>query len=141
MAPKDSRSIPHLYLVTDRHQTAGRSLEDVVTSAASGGIGMVQLREKDLTARDLLALATRLKAILDPSSIPLLINDRIDVALALDASGVHLAGHSLHTVQARKILGPGKLIGVSTHSLDHALEAADGDADFIVFGPVFTTAS
>jgi thiamine-phosphate pyrophosphorylase len=73
--------------------------------------------------------------------VPLLINDRLDVALALDSAGVHLAGHSLPTAQARRILGPHKLIGVSTHSLDEAQRAAAEGADFVVFGPVFTTPS
>jgi thiamine-phosphate pyrophosphorylase len=70
-----------------------------------------------------------------------LINDRLDVALALDTAGVHLAGHSLPTAQARRLLGPHKLIGVSTHSLEEAQHAAAEGADFVVFGPVFTTPS
>jgi thiamine-phosphate pyrophosphorylase len=71
----------------------------------------------------------------------LLINDRLDVALALDAAGVHLAGHSLPTAVARRVLGAGKLLGVSTHSVEEACRAAEDGADFIVFGPVFTTPS
>jgi len=71
----------------------------------------------------------------------LLINDRLDVALALDAAGVHLAGHSLPTAVARRVLGAGKLLGVSTHSVGEACRAAEDGADFIVFGPVFTTPS
>jgi thiamine-phosphate pyrophosphorylase len=78
---------------------------------------------------------------LAPYNVPLLINDRLDVALALDAAGVHLAGHSLPTAQARHLLGPQKLIGVSTHSPAEAQQAATEGADFIVFGPVFTTPS
>jgi thiamine-phosphate pyrophosphorylase len=128
-------------VVTDRQQTAGRSLEEVIASAARGGAGMVQLREKDLSARELLALGDRLQHILAPYGIPLLINDRLDVAQALEAAGVHLAGHSLPAAQARRVLGSDKLIGVSTHSLEQAQDARDGDADFIVFGPVFTTPS
>ena len=73
--------------------------------------------------------------------MPLLINDRLDVALALDAAGVHLAGHSLPTAVARRVLGAGKLLGVSTHSVEEACCAAKDGADFIVFGPVFTTPS
>jgi thiamine-phosphate pyrophosphorylase len=130
-----------LYVVTDRHQTAGRPLEEVLVAAARGGVGAVQLREKDLTARDLYSLGARLQEALAPYNVPLLINDRLDVALALDAAGAHLAGHSLPTAQARRILGAQKLLGVSTHSLEEARQAAAEGADFVVFGPVFATPS
>jgi thiamine-phosphate pyrophosphorylase len=130
-----------LYIVTDRQQTAGQSLDEILAAVARGGAGAVQLREKDLSARDLYALGARLLQTLAPYNVPLLINDRLDVALALDAAGVHLAGHSLATAQARRLLGPQKLIGVSTHSLAEAQQAAAEGADFVVFGPVFTTPS
>ena len=142
-----------VYLVTDRQQTAGRPLTEVIAAAARGGpretgqtpanpLGLaVQLREKDLGARELQNLGARLQEALTPHQVPLLINDRIDVALALDAAGVHLAGHSLSTRTARRILGPDKLLGVSTHSLGAARLAADEGADFVVFGPVFATPS
>lgn len=132
---------PRLYVVTDRQQTGGRDLVEVIEAAARGGAEAVQLREKDLSARDLYALGARLQDVLAPYHVPLLINDRIDVALALQAAGVHLAGHSLPTAVARRILGNDKLLGVSTHSLDAARRAADEGADFVVFGPVFTTPS
>ena len=130
-----------LYVVTDRHEAAGRDLEEIVAAAAQVGAGAIQLREKDLSARDLYALGARLQAALSPYGVPLLINDRLDVALALDAAGVHLAGHSLPTAVARRVLGAGKLLGVSTHSVEEARRAAEDGADFIVFGPVFTTPS
>jgi thiamine-phosphate pyrophosphorylase len=130
-----------LYVVTDRHEAAGRDLEEIVAAAAQGGAGAIQLREKDLSARDLYALGARLQAALAPYGVPLLINDRLDVALALDAAGVHLAGHSLPTAMARRVLGTDKLLGVSTHSVEEARCAAEDGADFIVFGPVFTTPS
>lgn len=142
-----------LYLVTDRHQTAGRQLIEVIAAAVRGAPQRtgrvpareaslaVQLREKDLSARELYDLGARLQEVLNPHQIPLLINDRIDVALALNAAGVHLAGHSLPTRTARRILGPDKLLGVSTHSLDAARQAAEEGADFVVFGPVFATPS
>ena len=130
-----------LYVVTDRHEAAGRDLEEIVVAAAQGGAGAIQLREKDLSARDLYALGARLQAALVPYGVPLLINDRLDVALALDVAGVHLAGHSLPTAIARRVLGAGKLLGVSTHSVEEARCAADDGADFIVFGPVFATPS
>lgn len=130
-----------LYVVTDRHQTGGRALEDVLADAARGGAGAIQLREKDVTARELYTLGQRIQAAIAPYHVPLLINDRLDVALALDAAGVHLAGHSLPTSVARRALGSTKLLGVSTHSVDDARRAADEGADFVVFGPVFTTPS
>jgi thiamine-phosphate pyrophosphorylase len=130
-----------LYVVTDRHEAAGRDLAETVAAAAQGGAGAIQLREKDLSARDLYTLGARLQTALAPYGVPLLINDRLDVALALDAAGVHLAGHSLPTAVARRVLGAGKLLGVSTHSVEEARCAADDGADFVVFGPVFTTPS
>jgi thiamine-phosphate pyrophosphorylase len=112
-----------------------------VAAAARGGAGAIQLREKDLSARELYALGARLQTLLAPYNVPLLINDRLDVALALDAAGVHLAGHSLPPAQARRVLGPTKLLGVSTHSVEDARQAMDEGADFIVFGPVYETPS
>ena len=141
MAPETPRLGFRLYAVTDRQQTAGRPLAEVIAAAARGGLGAVQLREKDLSARDLYDLGTSLQEALKPHGVPLLINDRIDVALALDAAGVHLAGHSLPTRTARRVLGPGKLLGASTHGLEAARQAADEGADFVVFGPVFPTPS
>ena len=141
MAPETPRVGFRLYVVTDRQQTAGRPLAEVIAAAARGGLEAVQLREKDLSGRELHDLGVCLQKTLDPLRVPLLINDRIDVALALNAAGVHLAGHSLPTRIARRLLGPDKLLGVSTHSLDAALHAADEGADFVVFGPVFTTPS
>jgi thiamine-phosphate pyrophosphorylase len=141
LAPETARAIPRLYVVSDRQQTQGRPLVQVMTSAAQGGAGMVQLREKDLSARELCALGEELHVALATHHVPLLINDRLDVALALGAAGVHLAGHSLPTAHARRVLGPHHLIGVSTHSIAQARVAMDEGADFIVFGPVFETPS
>jgi thiamine-phosphate pyrophosphorylase len=141
LAPEATRINFRLYVVTDRQQTAGRPLEEVLVAAARGGAGAIQLREKDLSARDLCSLGARLQEVLTPYNVPLLINDRLDVALALDADGVHLASHSLPTAQARRILGAQKLIGVSTHSVEDARHAAAEGADFVVFGPVFATPS
>ena len=141
MAPETPPLGFRLYVVTDRQQTAGRPLAEVVAAAARGGLGAVQLREKDLSAGELYDLGVSLQKALDPQGVPLLVNDRIDVALALDAAGVHLAGHSLPTRTARRVLGPDKLLGVSTHGLETARRAADEGADFVVFGPVFATPS
>ena len=128
-----------LYFVTDRRQTAGRPLSDVVQAALDGGVRAVQLREKDLEGGELYRLAGRLRALTDRYAARLLINDRLDVALAAGADGVHLGQTSLPVSTARQLLGPDKLIGVSTHSPDE-ITVAQG-ADFVVFGPVYFTPS
>ncbi len=128
-----------LYFVTDRTQTASRPLTDVVHAALDGGVRAVQLREKDLEGRELYALAEQLRALTLRYQAHLLVNDRLDVALAVEADGVHLGQHSFVVEDARRLLGAGKLIGVSTHSR-HEITAAQG-ADFMVFGPVYYTPS
>ena len=128
-----------LYFVTDRKQTANRPLTDVVHAALDGGVRAVQLREKDLEGRELYALAEELRALTRRYRAHLLVNDRIDVALAVEADGVHLGQHSFSVEDARRLLGAGKLIGVSTHSQPE-IDAAQ-EADFIVFGPVYYTPS
>jgi thiamine-phosphate pyrophosphorylase len=129
----------HLYLVTDRKQTGGRPLVDVVKAALEGGVRAVQLREKDLMGRDLYLLARDLRDLTARYDALLLINDRIDVALAVEADGVHLGQASFPAAEARRLLGPEKLIGVSTHSPEGIVAA--GGADFVVFGPVYFTPS
>jgi thiamine-phosphate pyrophosphorylase len=128
-----------LYLVTDRQRTAGRPLLEVVEAALQGGVDAVQLREKDLPAAALFALATHLRDLTRRYRARLLINDRIDIALAVGADGVHLPVDSFAPADARRLLGPDALIGVSTHSVEQARAAAAGGADFVVFGPVFDT--
>jgi thiamine-phosphate diphosphorylase len=129
-----------LYVITDRSLTKGRPLEAVVDAALHGGAKAIQLREKDLSARDLYGLARRLLPIARGRGAALLVNDRIDLALALPLDGVHLARTSLPPAEARGVLGPGRLIGVSCHSIQEAIEA-EGAADFIVLGPLFSTPS
>ncbi len=128
-----------LYFVTDRKQTANRPLADVVHAALDGGVRAVQLREKDLEGRELYALAERLRALTRRYQARLLVNDRLDVALAVEADGVHLGQNSFAVEDARRLLGAEKLIGVSTHS-QHEIAAAQ-EADFLVFGPVYYTPS
>lgn len=128
-----------LYLVTDRAQTAGRPLIDVVHAALDGGVHAIQLREKDLEGGELYQLAVELRLLTARYHAKLFINDRIDVALAVDADGVHLGQHSFPVATARQLIGAEKLIGVSTHS-QVEIEAARG-ADFILFGPVYFTPS
>jgi thiamine-phosphate pyrophosphorylase len=128
-----------LYFVTDHKQTAGRPLIDVVHAALDGGVRAIQLREKDLEGGALYQLATQLRELTSRYQARLLINDRIDVALAAEADGVHLGQTSFPVATARRLLGPDKLIGVSTHSQEEIAAAAG--ADFIVFGPVYFTPS
>ncbi len=130
-----------LYLVTDRKQAAGRDLLWVLEQALDGGVKGIQLREKDLGGGQLFHLAERIKALCDAHHASLLINDRVDVAMAVDADGVHLGGASIPVRTARKLMGDNKLIGVSTHSLKEAQESEQAGADFLVFGPVFFTSS
>ena len=128
-----------LYFVTDRKQTANRPLTDVVHAALDGGVRAVQLREKDLEGRELYLLAERLRVLTLRYQAQLLVNDRLDVALAVEADGVHLGQRSFLAEDARRLMAAGKLIGVSTHS-QHEITAAQG-ADFMVFGPVYDTPS
>src|SRR5512143_1203147 len=140
MSPRPPRDWG-VYLVTDRTHTNGRPLLDVVTAALRGGVGAVQVRERGLTTRALLELAIALRAATRAAGAALLINDRIDVALACDADGVHLPGHSFAVEEARALLGPQRLIGVSTHHPHEVAAAAAAGADFAVFGPIFATPS
>ncbi len=130
-----------LYLVTDRRQAAGGDLLGAVARALAGGVQAVQLREKDLGARELLELARRLRELTSRHGARLLINDRVDVALASGADGVHLGVASLPPEEARRILGRGRLIGCSTHGTEQLAAAAAGGADYATFGPVFATPS
>lgn len=131
----------NLYLITGRNQTGGRPLEAVVEGALAGGVRAVQLREKDLDIRSLLSLAEKLRKLTRKYGALLFINERADVCLAVDADGVHLRSDGLPPPEARKILGPQKLIGVSCHTLEEAERAEAGKADFITLGPVYATPS
>lgn len=131
----------NLYLITDRRQVPGGDLLSAVRAALRGGVRAVQLREKDLTARELLSLAHELRSLTRESGAKLLINDRIDVALAVAADGVHLGGASLPVAEARAILGSKMLIGLSTHHQEEISLAARDGADFVTFGPVWFTPS
>ena len=130
-----------LYLITDRKQTQGRDLLWVVEQALDGGVKAVQLREKDLSGRDLCDLADNLKRLCSAHGAKLFINDRVDVALAVDADGVQLGSASMPVGAARELLGDQKFIGASTHSLAEASTAEQAGADFVLFGPVYFTPS
>lgn len=130
-----------LYLVTDRHQTGGRPLDTVVKEVMAGGVRAVQLREKDLPVRDVLRWAETLRSLTAGFGARLLINDRVDVCMAVGADGVHLRADSLPIPAVRKILGPERLIGQSVHSASEAIEAQRAGADFVVLGPIYDTPS
>ena len=130
-----------LYLVTDRKTTGGRELTWVLEQALEGGVRAVQLREKDLGGRELLELAREVKRLCDRYGAELFVNDRVDVALASDAAGVHLAANALPVKVARELLGPDRKIGVSTHSVEEARTASEAAADFVLFGPIYATDS
>jgi len=131
----------NLYLITDRKNTRGREISFVVEEALRGGVKMVQLREKDLSSRDLYATACEMRKLTSRYGARLCINDRIDIALAVDADGVHLGNSSIPVSRARNILGEKRLIGVSCHDTASAIDAQEKGADFITFGPVFYTSS
>lgn len=132
-----------LYLISDRKQTQRRSLEEVVESAAAVASGQLafQLREKDLSAKEVLAMAYRFRALTRKYHVDLFINDRVDIALAAGADGVHLTTQSMPTAAVRSIGQDKLMIGVSTHTLEEAKEAVAGGADFVVLGPVYDTPS
>ncbi len=128
-----------LYLVTDSTLCRGRSLIDVVAEAVRGGVTCVQLREKELSTREFVARAQELKSLLLPLQIPLVINDRIDVALACEADGVHLGQSDMRVDLVRKILPPQMFIGLSVES-DHDITQAIGmPVDYLGISPVFAT--
>jgi thiamine-phosphate pyrophosphorylase len=131
----------NLYLITDRKNTRGREMSLVVEEALKGGVKALQLREKDLSSRDLYTTAYELRKLTARYGARLFINDRADIALAVDADGVHLGNGSIPVHRVRKILGKNRLIGVSCHNMVSAISAQQKGADFITFGPVFFTPS
>lgn len=137
-----------LYLITDRKLVKNGGIADVCEAAlaaareAAPELGVaVQMREKDLTGRELYALGRELRAVCSKYGALLTVNDRIDVALACEADGVHLPADSFSPAEARRLLGPSKFIGVSTHSISDLERAEREGADFAVYGPVYTPVS
>ena len=135
------KNILKLYLVTDRELSLGRSLEEVVSEAVAGGVTIVQLREKDATTGEFIDLAFRLKEILKPYNVPLIINDRVDIALAVDADGLHIGQSDMPYDIARKLLGPDKIIGLSVENMDDLFKANELDVDYVGISPVYGTAT
>ena len=128
-----------LYLVTDRPLSGGRDMEWIVREAAAGGVTMVQLREKDCSTNEFVTLARKLKSALQPLGIPLIINDRVDVTLAVDADGLHIGQSDMPYDIARRLLGPEKIIGLSVETIDEVIAANALDVDYIGISPVYAT--
>lgn len=141
MEINDLRKTLRLYLVTDRPLAMGRELEWIVAEAVKGGATMVQLREKDIDTRGFIELAKRLQPVLREAGVPLIINDRVDVALAVDADGVHIGQSDMPYEIARRLLGPDKIIGLSVENMDEVREANSLDVDYIGVSPVYSTAT
>lgn len=128
-----------LYAIVDTLDRAELSFLDLAEKLCAGGVKLLQLRVKSLPAREFLALATQIRVICHHYQCLLIINDRADIALAIAADGVHVGQEDLPLAAARKVLGPRKIIGVSTHNPLQAREAERGGADYIGFGPLFGT--
>jgi len=135
MPPLD---LPPLYAILDPEQTKGRDGLFVLGQLLAGGAAVVQLRAKIMAPRDFLALAREARALTRALDRKLIVNDRVDIALACDADGVHLGQEDLPLDAARKLMA-GKIIGVSTHSVEQAADAESGGADYVGFGPMFGT--
>ncbi len=135
-------ALPKLYLITDRKLfPTTKAFLDKIEELLQAGIKMLQIREKDLSTAALYDLSVELRKISKQYGALLLINDRVDIALACQADGVHLGGTSLPVSLVRKMLGPDKIIGVSAHNETEILKAAQTGATFVTFGPIFYTAS
>ena len=130
-----------LYLVTDRKCLKNKDLNSAIEEAILGGVTLVQLREKSSDSLELFNIAKEVKKIPDKHNIPLIIDDRIDIAMAVDATGVHLGQEDIPCNVARKILGSDKIIGVSAHNIKEALKAQSDGADYLGCGSVFNTST
>ncbi len=128
-----------LYLVTDRSLMSTETLAEAVEQAIKGGCTMVQLREKAVDSLEFYEIAKNLKAVTDEYQVPLLINDRVDIALAVDATGVHVGQRDLPAEVVRKLIGRDKLLGVSVTNLEEALAAAAAGADYLGVGAMYST--
>ena len=128
-----------LYLVTDSSYHTEETFLRTVEEALKGGVTLVQLREKERSARDYLRLARRVKELTDRYQVPLLIDDRVDVAAAADAAGVHVGQSDIPAAEARKILGPDKIVGATAKTVEQAVEAYRQGADYLGVGAIYPT--
>ncbi|WP_026674723.1 thiamine phosphate synthase [Alkalihalobacterium bogoriense] len=130
-----------LYAITGEQFHPGRKMIDVMEEAILGGADIIQLRDKKSSKREVLQKAKELRALTKKHDVLFIVNDHIDVALAVDADGIHIGQDDLPLEEARKIVGPTKIIGISTHAIEEAREAQQNGADYIGVGPVFETKS
>ena len=136
-----NRADYRLYLVTDRNCLQQQTLEQAVEQAILGGVTLVQLREKAIASKDFYERALRIKAICHHYNVPLLINDRVDIALAVEADGVHIGQSDLPCGVVRQILGKDKIIGVSARTAQQAIQAQADGADYLGVGAMFATST
>jgi thiamine-phosphate pyrophosphorylase len=132
-------NITGIYLITDRASLSGKSLDDVILQAVKGGAAMVQLREKSASTRVFIEEARRIQKILAPYDVPLIINDRVDVARAIGADGVHIGQEDMPYPLARKLLGPGAIIGLSVETPEQVEAAQDLDVAYLGVSAIFAT--
>ena len=134
-----NREALRLYLVTNRYQDSLESFLEKVETACRSGVTIVQLREKNLTTNQYYQLAKQVKEITDAYQVPLIIDDRLDVCLAVDAAGLHIGDDELPVSVTRQVLGPDKILGVTAKTVKRALEAEEGGADYLGTGAIFPT--
>ena len=134
-----NREALKLYLVTNRYQDSLENFLEKVETACRSGVTIIQLREKNLTTNQYYQLAKQVKKITDAYQVPLIIDDRLDVCLAVDAAGLHIGDDELPVSVARKVLGPEKILGVTAKTVKRTLEAEEGGADYLGTGAIFPT--
>ena len=134
-----NREALRLYLVTNRYQDSLKSFLEKVETTCRSGVTIIQLREKNLTTNQYYQLAKQVKEITDAYQVPLIIDDRLDVCLAVDAAGLHIGDDELPVSVARKVLGPEKILGVTAKTVERALEAETSGADYLGTGAIFPT--
>lgn len=134
-----NREALRLYLVTNRYQDSVESFLEKVETACRSGVTIVQLREKNLTTNQYYQLAKQVKEITDAYQVPLIIDDRLDICLAVDAAGLHIGDDELPVSVARQVLGPEKILGVTAKTIKRALEAETSGADYLGTGAIFPT--
>ena len=134
-----NREALRLYLVTNRYQDSVESFLEKIETACRSGVTIVQLREKNLTTNQYYQLAKQVKEITDAYQVPLIIDDRLDVCLAVDAAGLHIGDDELPVSVARKVLGPEKILGVTAKTVKRAIEAEEGGANYLGTGAIFPT--
>ncbi|WP_247953188.1 thiamine phosphate synthase [Streptococcus mitis] len=134
-----NREALRLYLVTNRYQDSLQSFLEKIETACRSGVTIVQLREKNLTTNQYYQLAKQVKEITDAYQVPLIIDDRLDVCLAVDAAGLHIGDDELPVSVARQVLGPDKILGVTAKTVKRALEAEEGGANYLGTGAIFPT--